>query len=184
MFNRQRPHLGRWCHDGMWGIFRSRASRRMKLSMRPQPSNWWASVGMVWRPLMHCWFSYRQSSDQCILFYQARVKRILYVWYDSVRHLFSRRPDDGSLCNERTAWLKNMRSGMITHHGTDLISSMPDFLQMVWVDTKKQLKLTTTSVLMTNKKGGGHSGAIEEHWCVTCSADPRLHYKSVLNSYP
>jgi len=29
---------------------------------------------------------------------------------------------------------------MKTRHGTDLISSMPDFLQMVWVDTKKQLK--------------------------------------------
>lgn len=52
----------------------------------------------------------------------------------------SGRPNDESLSNERTAWLRNTRSGMITRHGTDLISSMPDFLQMVWVDTKKQLK--------------------------------------------
>lgn len=74
----------------------------------------------------------------------------------------SGRPDDESLSNKRTAWLRNTRSGMITLHGTDLISSMPDFLQMVLVDTKKQLKLTTTSGLMTNKKGGGYTGATNE----------------------
>ncbi len=48
---------------------------------------------------------------------------------------------------------------MITLHGTGRISSMPDFLQMHWVDTKKQLKLITMSGLMTNKKGGGYTGA-------------------------
>lgn len=98
----------------------------------------------------------------------------------------SGRPDDESPGTERTAWLRNTRSGMITRRGTDLISSMPDFLQMEWVDTKKQLKLTTTSGLMTNKKGGGNTGATEERWCVTClmvcSAEPRLHYKLLLNS--
>ncbi len=48
---------------------------------------------------------------------------------------------------------------MITLHGTGRISSMPDFLLMHWVDTKKQLKLITMSGLMTNKKGGGYTGA-------------------------
>lgn len=98
----------------------------------------------------------------------------------------SRRPNDELPGNEWRAWLRNARSGMITHHGTDRISSMPDFLQMDWVDTKKQLTLTTTSGHMTNKKGGGYTGATEERWCVIClmvhSADPRLHYKQILNS--
>ncbi len=73
---------------------------------------------------------------------------------------------------------------MMTRHGTDRISSMPDFLQMDW----EQLKLTTTSGLLTNKKGGGYTGATEERWCVMYlmvdSADPRLHYKPILNFSP
>lgn len=77
---------------------------------------------------------------------------------------------------------------MITRRGTDLISSISDFLQMDWVDTKKQLKLTTTSALMTNKKSGGYTGATQKQWCVTClmvhCADPRLHHEPVLNFYP
>lgn len=138
--------------------------------------------------ILHMFLQGEFSSVPSVLPVKGQKAPLCVIWKcASFVQQASGRPNDESLSNERTAWLRNTRSGMITRHGTDLISSMPDFLQMVWVDTKKQLKLTTTSGLMTNKKSGGYTGATDEWWCVTClmvySADPRLHYEPVLNSF-
>lgn len=162
MFNRQKATSGTMMPWRNVRYFPAPLLQKNVAVGEARPANWGASVGIFWRPLIYCLCSYRVefSSMPSVLPLKGPKAPLCVVWQcASFVQQASRRPDDELPSNEWTAWFRTTQSGMITRHGTGRISSMPDFLQMHLVDTKKQLKLITTSGLMTNKKGGGYTGA-------------------------